>query len=98
MSVPGAGQVLNLLEVCAELVEKHGLLPEQIEKLDRWWISYVYFHPRGERGELKVSPKKKAAETPLDRFKAVGRSFGKPDWLIEFEWERLVEDARKGKG
>lgn len=99
MSAPGGGNVLNLIEVCAELAEK-GYRPEEIEKLDRWWIAYVISHPRGERGELKLSQKKsqsKEDESPFGKFKRVGMSWGKPDWLIATEWEAASTAVKKGK-
>jgi len=95
MTAPG-GQVLNEVEICAELAER-GYKPWEIDKLDRWWIAHIIFHPRGERGELKVSAKKstsKEDESPFGKFRRDRRRWGEPDWLITWKWETLTNGRR----
>lgn len=103
----GASEPLALDEICAVLAEK-GLKPWEIEKLDRWWIAYVYFAPRGKYGELKVRKKVRDRNSvPMGReaFAAMCKTHGWADWLIDHAWNEAVakvkaekDAATKGKG
>ena len=97
----GGGNPLDLIEICAELVEKFELRPWDIENLDRWWIAHVYWHPRDAKtGNITIRKKSaklddwKAAD-PKTQFTEWARSWGWPEWYIEERWAtRDVECAR----
>jgi hypothetical protein len=96
----GDGQPLNLIEVCAELVKHHKLLPEQIERLDRWWIAHIYFHPRDKYGDLKISAKPKPPGITSDRkaaYRASCLAVGWPEWLIDHEWQKATKAVQEAK-
>lgn len=92
-------ETLNLVEICAELVRHNKLTPDQIEKLDRWWVAYVYWCPRGKLGELKITKKARSDDVivdPKEQFWAIGKSLGWPDFFIEFRWAK-AQTAATGK-
>ena len=80
------------VEICAELAEK-GYKPWEIDLLDRWWIAHIIFHPRGQKGELILSPKRstsKEDESPFGKFRRDRRRWGEPEWLIAEKWEKAT--------
>lgn len=107
MTGDGSGKVLNLVEICAELVDKRNLRPWEIEQLDRWWIAHVYWHPRNEKGELIISVKESAErpKTPKDEFWEFGKSWGWEDWFCAHQYalaqkraaQKAVDEMRIAK-
>ncbi len=100
---PGRGQQLNLIEVAAELVKDRPITPAQILELDRWWLHFIYWHPR-EDGQLIVSPKIQAHRedmSDLGQFKTMGRAQRWPDWYAAVRcaaWQQSQADERAARG
>lgn len=91
MMTPG-GQALNDVEMCAELADR-GYKPWEIDKMDRWWIAHIIFHPRNDKRELMISPKRsisKEDESPFGKFKRDKQRWGFPEWLIRLKWEQAT--------
>lgn len=72
------------------MFHNHGLTFADVEKMDRWEIAFSCFHPRDEKGNLKVSekPKERGEEdrSPRAQYLKYAASWGWPEWLAEKKW------------
>lgn len=87
-----------MIEIAAELVKEfHGMTPETIPELDRWWIRFVYFARRDKYGALMVRSKRDGGQTLSTRdawIRNAERVWGYPTWYAARQYAAMVADAK----
>ncbi len=73
--------------------------PEQLLRLDRWWVRDVIFHPRNKDGTIQVKAKglRPAPLSLREEHRAFYRRFDVPDWQEAKAWQEFQAAAQRGQ-